>query len=242
MLCMQCCTSSKQTWYVLLLVSLLWSSTYSISVCRSLTPTCTCANPLSQPAMHGTDEEELSATSERRSRFPPIPNSHSLTTSQNIVTPISVGNTRGFLKSMQAKQPQSPTNSSNEKFSGSVQKSRVGQLPPVNSVAAAPSPPCGSADHIDPLTQTGQTISESETPKLPPLPHHTTSQAQNVNGATVKHPSHQGDELACGLPMPTVRVPAQSYITRQSTFKEAPLGYKPTHTRKQGAGADKVRF
>lgn len=240
---MQCCTSSKQTWYVLLLLSLLPSTTYSISVCRSLTPTCTSVNPLSQPTVHGTNEEELSVTSERRSRFPPIPTSHSLTAPQNIVTPISVGITRGFPKSMQAKQPQSPKNSSNEKFSGSVQKSRVGQLPPVNGVTATPSPPFGSADHIDPpLTQTGQTISESETPKLPPLPHHTASQAQNVNGGAVKPPSHQGGEPSCGLPMPTARVPAQSYITRQSTFKEAPLGYKPTHTRNQGAAADKVRL
>lgn len=239
---MQCCTSSQQTWYVLLLLSLLPSSTYSISVCRSLTPMCTSANPLSQPTMHGTDEEELSATSERRSRFPPIPSSHSLTAPQNIVTPISMGITRGFPKSMQAKQPQSPKNSSHEKFSGSVQKSRVSQLPPVNSEPAAPSPPCGSADHIDPLTQTGHTISESETPKLPPLPHHTASQAQSVNGGAVKPPSHQGGGPSCGLATPTARVPAQSYVTRQSTFKEAPLGYKPNHTRNQGAGAGKVRF
>jgi len=234
---MQCCTSSKQTWYVLFLLSLLPSSTYSISVCRSLIPTCTSVNPLSQPTGHGTDDEELSVTSERRTRFPPIPTSHSLTAAQNIV-PISVGVTRGFPKSMQAKQPQSPKNSSKEKFSDFVQKSRVSQLPPV---AAAPSPPFGSADHIDPLTQTGQTISESETPKLPPLPHHTASQAQNVNGGAVKHPSHQGGEPSCGLATPAARVPAQSYVTRQSMFKEAPLGYKPTHTRKQGAAAGKVR-
>lgn len=239
---MQCCTPSQQTWYVLLLLSLLPSSTYSISVCRSLSPTCTSVNPLSQPTVHGTDEEELSGTSERRSRFPPIPTSHSLTAAQNIVTPISVGITRGFPKSMQAKQPQSPKNSLNEKFSGSIQKSRVSQLPPVTSVPAAPSPPFGNADHIDPLTQTGQTISESETPKLPPLPHHTTSQAQTVNGGAVKPPSHQGDGPFCGLATPAARVPAQSYVTRQSTFKEAPLGYKLTHTRNQGAGAGKVRF
>ena len=82
-----------------------------------------------------------------------------------------------------------------------------------------------------------QTIAELETTTFPPVSQssHTVSSCERRDKVTsgARHPPHKDDETADRLhDPPTMRVPAQSYVTRQSTFKETPLGYKPTHSRR----------
>ena len=78
---------------------------------------------------------------------------------------------------------------------------------------------------------------ESETTTFPPVSQSSytvcSCEGKDKDTSGARHPPHKDDEAADRLHNPpTMRVPAQSYVTRQSTFKETPLGYKPTHSRR----------
>ena len=82
-----------------------------------------------------------------------------------------------------------------------------------------------------------QSIAESETTTFPPVSQSSRTvsscEGKDKDSSGARHPPHKDDETADRLHNPlTMRVPAQSYVTRQSTFKETPLGYKPTHSRR----------
>ena len=83
-----------------------------------------------------------------------------------------------------------------------------------------------------------QSIAESETTQFPPVSQnsHTVGscEGKGKDECAAHHPPHKDNQTADHLRAPpTMRVPAQSYVTRQSTFKDTPLGYKPTHSRRQ---------
>ena len=86
--------------------------------------------------------------------------------------------------------------------------------------------------------QKEQNIAESETTQFPPVSQssHTVGscEGKGKDERAAHHLPHKDNQTADRLQdPPTMRVPAQSYVTRQSTFKDTPLGYKPTHSRRR---------
>ncbi len=111
------------------------------------------------------------------------------------------------------------------------------KLPPLSKTGSLVS----TGASCEELIRARQASSSELTTDLPPLKLPGTPDAEETREGIAPEPLEQVDGSRAvgemrGLEQggaSTARIPMQSYITRQTTFKDAPLGYKPTQRERR---------